>query len=90
MSDKEKKVPLVEFPCEFVIKVMGKSTESFEETMTEIVATVFPLPLPKCAKRPSKDGNYIALSFTVLAKSQEPLDAVYETLSKHPEVLMAL
>ena len=40
--------------------------------------------------RPSKDGNYLAVTVTIEASSKQQLDAIYQDLSDHPLVLMAL
>jgi hypothetical protein len=40
--------------------------------------------------RPSKAGTYLSLTITIVAQSREQLDAIYQELSSHPLVLMAL
>ena len=40
--------------------------------------------------RPSKDGNFIAITVIIEASSKKQLDAIYQDLTDHPHVLMAL
>jgi putative lipoic acid-binding regulatory protein len=79
------------FPCDFVIKVFGLASAEFETAATDIIHKHFPtLSDTDIQRRPSKDGKYNALSFTVVADSREQLDSVYRELTSNPLVLMAL
>ncbi|MCE2775586.1 MAG: DUF493 family protein, partial [Burkholderiaceae bacterium] len=40
--------------------------------------------------RPSKGGNYLGLTLTVLATSRAQLDALYQELKGHPLVKVVL
>jgi len=40
--------------------------------------------------RASKDGHFIAVTVTIEATSKRQLDAIYQDLSNHPLVLVAL
>lgn len=82
---------LLEFPCQFPIKVMGKSNLEFDLLVIEIVRRHAPdLPDHAVKTRPSKGANFLAVTVTVNATSKEQLDAIYRDLSSHPQVLMAL
>lgn len=90
MTKEEKSSP-INFPCDFVVKVMGKASTRFEEQVLNIVLRHFPNNnLNNIIKRNSRDNNYAALSVTVHAQSQEQLNALYEDLTKADEVLFAL
>lgn len=81
----------ISFPCDFLIKVMGKRSPNFKAVVLQIVQTEFPtLNEQIFSERPSKDGTYIALSFTVPASDKAQLDRLYEKLTQAPEVIMAL
>ena len=71
---------------------MGKSNRSFEHTVLHIVRKHFPTfnKRTSCKKRFSRNANYLALTITVYAASQEQLDALYQDLSNATEVIMAL
>lgn len=82
---------LLEFPCEFPIKAMGKSCDDYETTIVEIVRRHVPdLGEGAVQTRPSKNGNYTSITITVTARDQAQLDAIYIELSAHPMVIMAL
>jgi putative lipoic acid-binding regulatory protein len=82
---------LITYPSDFPIKVMGKSSPSFAQTITEIVLRFDPTFDPATVEmRPSQAGNYIGLTFTVRATSRAQLDALYQALHGHPMVSIVL
>jgi putative lipoic acid-binding regulatory protein len=82
---------LLEFPCRFPIKVMGKTSSEMDLVVVEIIRRHAPdLHEGSVTTRLSKDGNYIAVTILVEASSKQQLDAIYQDLSDHPHVLMAL
>jgi len=85
------KVAAIKVPCDFVVKVMGKSNKQFEERVINIILRHYPnADLEKMVKRSSHDNNFMAITVTVHAKSKEQLDALYQELSDADEVLFAL
>ncbi len=82
---------LLEFPCQFAIKAMGKSRDDFDTIVVEIVRRhVVDIREGAVSTRPSKGGNYLAVTVMIEATSREQLDAIYQGLTDHPDVLMAL
>ncbi len=82
---------LIDYPSAFPIKVMGVQTEGFEAAMVAIALQFDPsFQSDSIERRPSKAGNYMGLTLTVLATSREQLDALYRTLSTHPMVKVVL
>lgn len=82
---------LLEFPCQFPIKVMGKNNTHFDAVVVEIVRRhIEDLNEGAVTTRPSKGGNYISVTIVVEATSREQLDAIYMGLTACPDVLMAL
>ncbi len=82
---------LLEFPCQFPIKAMGKSDLELDLLIVEIVRRhVVDINEGAVKIRPSKDGNYIAVTVIIEASSKQQLDAIYQDLTDHPHVLMAL
>ncbi len=82
---------LLEFPCQFPIKVMGKSNLSFDLLVTDIVRRHVPeLHDRAVTTRASKNANYVAVTILIEATSKAQLDAIYLDLTSHPNVLMAL
>lgn len=82
---------LLEFPCQFPIKVMGRVDVEFDLVVIELIKSHVQELAPDAVKvRPSKAGNYVAMTITITAVSKSQLDAIYQSLSAHPLVLMAL
>ena len=82
---------LLEFPCDFPLKIMGANVADFAQTIAEVVRIHAPeFDAATMAMRPSKAGNYLALTCTVRATSQAQLDALYRALTAHPMVKVVL
>lgn len=82
---------LLEFPCEFTIKIIGKSNETFEVEVLTLVRKHFPDTLEGALKlKHSKQKNYLAYSVTLWVESKETLDALYQDLSDCPQVIFTL
>lgn len=82
---------LIEYPSLFPIKVMGKVHPDFAQTLTELVRQFDPeFDASTVEMRPSKNGNYIGLTFTVTATSREQLDNLYRALHGHHMVSIVL
>ena len=79
------------FPCEFPIKIMGLTTDSFETELVMIVRKHVPnLGEGAVKSRPSKNGKYTSVTVTFTAQSREQLDNLYREVNSHPDVRMVL
>jgi putative lipoic acid-binding regulatory protein len=79
------------FPCEFPIKVFGIQTDEFAIVVLELVQKHIPHVTQDATRtRPSQDGKYISVTILVPVESKAQLDAIYQELTGHPLVLMAL
>ena len=82
---------LLEFPCDFPLKIMGPAAADFAPTIAAVVSRHAPGFDPAAmAMRPSRAGNYLSLTCTVRAVSQDQLDALYRELTAHPMVKVVL
>lgn len=82
---------LIEFPCDFPIKIMGARVEGFAQAIVEVVQRHDAgFDAASVEMRPSSKGNYLALTCTVRALSQTQLDALYRELTAHPMVKVVL
>jgi putative lipoic acid-binding regulatory protein len=82
---------LLEFPCDFPLKVMGAAQDGFAQTIAEVVKKHAPdFDAATMEMRPSKAGNDLSLTCTIRAVSQAQLDALYRELSGHPMVKVVL
>lgn len=83
--------PLIDFPCEFPIKVMGETQDTFSQTIIELIQKIVPsFNASHIEMRASSGGKYISLTCTVHVVSQAQLDDVYRIISAHPLVKYAL
>lgn len=79
------------FPSDFPIKVMGRHDSNLRALTQAIVEKhAGPIADSHVKTRTSADGNFLALTYTVHAKSREQLDAIYRELTACKSVLMAL
>ncbi len=90
MAERNKE-SLIEFPSDFPIKVMGARCDEFAQAVLEVVLRHAPeFDGRSMEMRPSSKGNYLSLTCTVRATSQQQLDALYRELSSHPMVKVVL
>ncbi len=84
-------VSLLEFPCAFPLKIMGRTREGFAQAVAEVVIRHAPdFDAATLEMRSSSAGNYLSLTATINATSREQLDALYRELVAHPMVAMVL
>lgn len=82
---------LLEFPCEFPIKMMGHDTAEFHKTVRTLVEKhTGPLDDERIQSAQSRNGRFVSITVTVEALSQRQLDDIYRDASAHETVLMAL
>lgn len=81
---------ILEFPCLFPVKAIGRDTGTFEAVVTEIIHRHVPDFEDAVTTRPSSGGKYLAVTATVVATSREQIDNLYRELSAHELVLYLL
>lgn len=87
----EQNETLLEFPCDFPIKVMGSARDDFAQAIVAVVQVHAPdFDAATVEMRASGKGNYLAVTCTVRATSREQLDNLYRDLSSHPYVKIVL
>ncbi|BAN33954.1 MAG: DUF493 domain-containing protein [Gammaproteobacteria bacterium] len=87
----EERTTLLEFPCDFPIKIMGEAREGFADAMLELVLRHAPdFVAASTEMKASSSGKYVSLTCTITAVSQAQLDDLYREISSHPMVSMAL
>ena len=82
---------LIDYPCDFPIKVLGEQVEGFVDAMLMIVRHFDPdWDDTRMTQRASSAGKYLGLTLTIKATSREQLDELYRTFSTHPLVKVVL
>ena len=82
---------LIEYPCDFPIKIMGKTQAGVAQTVLAIVRTHAPdFDGSTMQMKTSKGGKYLSVTCVIRATSREQLDGLYRELCDHPMVVMVL
>lgn len=95
MSDTPKNTPqeqetLLEFPCEFSIKAMGKAEDDFLALVESLVSPHLEGESLQTRAQASGKGNYVSVTVTFTAVSKQQLDKVYLSLTGHERLLYVL
>ena len=82
---------LINFPCQFPIKIMGLANDTFEGAVVTILNQHVPdLGEGAIVSKLSKGGKFESITATINAQNQEQLDALYRALTQDPNILMVL
>lgn len=82
---------VIEFPCVFPIKAMGLAKHDLYSVVYKIVQKHAPdLSEQALSKKPSSSGKYVSITVTINASSKNQLDAIYQELTSHEHIIMAL
>ena len=82
---------LLEFPCDFPIKIMGRESAEFRVLARVLVEKhTGPLADEAISSAPSRNGAFVSVTVTVVAQSQQQLDDIYREVTSHDDILMAL
>jgi putative lipoic acid-binding regulatory protein len=82
---------IIEFPCEFPIKMMGRDSPEFRATVRAIVeGHTGAVDDSRVQAAVSRNGRFVSVTVTITATSQQQLDAIYRAATSHDDVLMAL
>ncbi|MEM6988495.1 MAG: DUF493 domain-containing protein [Pseudomonadota bacterium] len=83
--------PVLAFPCEIDVKAMGRPEDGFRDLVTSLVAANnVNMARATVSENPSRGGKYVSVTVRFEAESRAQLDAVYQSLSDEPRVLVAL
>jgi putative lipoic acid-binding regulatory protein len=82
---------LLEYPCDFPIKVLGSTQAGFAQAVLEIVRRHAPeFDGASMEMKTSKRGRYLSITCIIRATSRGQLDGLYRELCDHPMVVMVL
>ena len=77
----EQEPPKIEFPCDYPIKVLGRSHADFETIIFEVFERHAPGFDQQAIKtRPSSKGTFTALTIIITATGPEQLEALHQDL----------
>jgi|TARA_R100000005_G_scaffold96309_2_gene82267 hypothetical protein len=83
--------PKIEFPCEYPIKVLGRSSDDF----LSLIVTVFEAHAPgfdqeTIVVKGSSKGTFTSLTITITATGPDQLRALHEDLMATGQVQMVI
>ncbi len=82
---------LIEFPCEYQIKAMGKDNDEFHSAVCAIVDEHAPgTPEDAYSHQKSSKGKFVSVSVKVNVDSREHLEKIYGALKDSSHVLYLL
>jgi uncharacterized protein len=81
--------PLLEFPVEYTIKVLGRGVADFVDIVVATVSEYAPDAGP-ADLRPSRKGSFVAVNMTFMAQSMEQLGEIHKALNACDQVSMIL
>ena len=80
--------PLLEFPTDYPIKVIGRPSDEFRARVHAIVLRHAPLTEPeRVSERLSENGNFLSISYLIRAESREQVEALATDLKSCEGVL---
>ena len=83
--------PLLNFPTDYPIKVIGRPTAEFRARIHAIVLRHVPaIEASHVTEHLSKNGNYLSISYAIRADSREQVTALAADLTACPEVLLVI
>ena len=87
----EQEPPKIEFPCDYPIKVLGRSSEEFRG----IILKVFELHAPGFNEetiqvKDSAKGTFTSLTITITATGKDQLEALHQDLLATGHVKMVI
>ena len=87
----EERTTLLEFPCRFPIKAMGRHSDDFQDVVETIIFRhAQAWPEEEVQLTPSREGNFVSVTAVIEATSQDQLDSIYQDLTDCEQILMAL
>jgi putative lipoic acid-binding regulatory protein len=83
--------PLLEFPTDYPIKVIGRPSDEFRARVHAIVLRHAPLlEAERISERLSENGHFVSISYTIPAETREQVIALAADLKACDGVLMLL
>jgi putative lipoic acid-binding regulatory protein len=80
---------LLEFPCDYPLKVIGRPDEQLRARVQAIVARHVPdVPAVRISERLSAKGNFLSFSYLLPATSREQVEALVAELRSCEGVMM--
>ncbi len=85
------RVGLLEYPTDYPIKVVGRPEGGFRLRIDAILERhAGPLPAERVTENTSGKGNYVSITYTIVATGNEQVIGLVEELARTEGVLMVI
>ena len=82
---------LLKFPTDYPIKVVGRPSAEFRARIHAVVLKHVPnVETDRISERLSENGNFLSISYTIVAESREQVVALAKDLAAAEGVLMVI
>lgn len=85
----ESDLALLEFPCDYTLKVLGRAAPDFVEWVAAQVAELG-IVCSEVEERPSGKGRFVSVNATFTAESLEQLHLIHQRLRASERVMLML
>lgn len=83
--------PLLEFPTDYPIKIVGRPSDEFRARVHAVMLRHVPkLDTDQVSERLSENGNFLSISYAIVAESREQIVALATDLKACEGVLMII
>ncbi len=83
--------PKLQFPCDYPIKVMIRVGPGVRPEVDAVMNRhAGPLPPERISERPSREGHFAGITYTITARDEAHIAALFADLKSVPGVLMVL
>ena len=83
--------PKIEFPCEYPIKVLGRSSDTFKSVILEVFERHAPgFDQEAVVLKASSKGTFSSLTVVITATGRDQLDALHRELLATGQVNMVI
>ena len=73
--------PKIEFPCDYPVKVLGRSVPEFEPAVLDVIERHSPgFARETVSLRASREGRFVSLTVQITATGKEQLQALHRDL----------
>lgn len=87
----EQEPPKIEFPCDYPIKVLGRSSEAFRGIILDVFERHAPgFDQAGIQVKDSAKGTFTSLTITITATGEDQLQALHEDLMATGHVQMVI
>lgn len=90
MTEKQSPQDLLEFPCHYQFKAVGKAGESFQQAVVAAISQHVTVAIDSVRSNPSGKGNYQSVSVLVTLQNYQQLASIYAEMRKVDGLKMLL